>query len=116
MQYCQSPYVFHRRVTREVVVGDPARGGVILGGHHPVVKQSMLTCDTMDTDDDAAAGGIADDDFAGLAALKGKRRGAKLHGNYLGEAGAGAGSAGAFGANFISGIAFSFSGFKSWAS
>jgi (E)-4-hydroxy-3-methylbut-2-enyl-diphosphate synthase len=36
-------------VTREVVVGDPARGGVILGGNHPVVMQSMLTCDTMDT-------------------------------------------------------------------
>jgi len=31
-------------------VGDPARGGVIIGGHHPVVKQSMLTCDTMDTE------------------------------------------------------------------
>jgi (E)-4-hydroxy-3-methylbut-2-enyl-diphosphate synthase len=30
-------------------VGDPACGGVVLGGGHPVVKQSMLTCDTMDT-------------------------------------------------------------------
>jgi (E)-4-hydroxy-3-methylbut-2-enyl-diphosphate synthase len=49
MQYCESPYVFHRRPTREVIVGDPARGGVIIGGEHPVVKQSMLTCDTMDT-------------------------------------------------------------------
>jgi len=49
MQYCSSPYVFQRRTTREVVVGDPARGGVIIGGDHPVVKQSMLTCDTMDT-------------------------------------------------------------------
>ena len=49
MQYCQSPYVLHRRKTREVVVGDPANGGVIIGGDHPVVKQSMLTCDTMDT-------------------------------------------------------------------
>ena len=49
MNYCQSPYVFQRRKTREVVVGDPARGGVIIGGNHPVVKQSMLTCDTMDT-------------------------------------------------------------------
>jgi (E)-4-hydroxy-3-methylbut-2-enyl-diphosphate synthase len=36
-------------MTREVVIGDPARGGVIIGGGHPVVKQSMLTCDTMDT-------------------------------------------------------------------
>jgi (E)-4-hydroxy-3-methylbut-2-enyl-diphosphate synthase len=49
MNYCQSPYVFQRRKTREVVVGDPANGGVIIGGEHPVVKQSMLTCDTMDT-------------------------------------------------------------------
>ncbi len=49
MRYCESPYLFHRRVSREVVVGDPARGGVIMGGNHPVVKQSMLTCDTMDT-------------------------------------------------------------------
>lgn len=49
MQYCSSPYVYQRRKTREVIVGDPARGGVIIGGDHPVVKQSMLTCDTMDT-------------------------------------------------------------------
>jgi (E)-4-hydroxy-3-methylbut-2-enyl-diphosphate synthase len=49
MNYCQSPYVFQRRKTREVIVGDPANGGVIIGGEHPVVKQSMLTCDTMDT-------------------------------------------------------------------
>src|SRR5437667_7068945 len=49
MRYCDSPFVCQRRRTREVVVGDPARGGVIIGGDHPVVKQSMLTCDTMDT-------------------------------------------------------------------
>src|SRR6266567_4183521 len=49
MQYCQSPFLFHRRKTREVVIGDPAKGGVIIGGDHPVVMQSMLTCDTMDT-------------------------------------------------------------------
>ena len=49
MNYCNSPFVFHRRQTREVVVGDPARGGVILGGGRPVVMQSMLTCDTRDT-------------------------------------------------------------------
>src|SRR5580693_9290754 len=47
--YCKSPYSFRRRLTREVVVGDPARGGVIIGGDHPVVVQSMITCDTMDT-------------------------------------------------------------------
>src|ERR1043166_4739103 len=49
MRYCRSPYYYQRRLTREVVVGDPARGGLVIGGHHPIVKQSMLTCDTMDT-------------------------------------------------------------------
>jgi (E)-4-hydroxy-3-methylbut-2-enyl-diphosphate synthase len=49
MRYCQSPFLYQRRRAREVVVGDPANGGVILGGGHPVVKQSMITCDTMDT-------------------------------------------------------------------
>jgi len=50
MRYCDSLYSFRRRVSREVVVGDPAHGGVIIGGHHPIVKQSMITCDTLDTD------------------------------------------------------------------
>src|SRR6266403_4430642 len=49
MNYCESLFHFARRKTREVVVGDPAHGGVIIGGEHPVVMQSMLTCDTMDT-------------------------------------------------------------------
>jgi (E)-4-hydroxy-3-methylbut-2-enyl-diphosphate synthase len=49
MRYCESPYFYQRRKTREVVIGDPKNGGVIIGGNHPVVMQSMLTCDTMDT-------------------------------------------------------------------
>jgi (E)-4-hydroxy-3-methylbut-2-enyl-diphosphate synthase len=49
MRYCESPYVFQRRTTREVIIGDPKNGGVIIGGNHPVVAQSMITCDTMDT-------------------------------------------------------------------
>src|SRR6266542_2599858 len=49
MRYCDSPYFHQRRKSREVTVGDPARGGVVIGGNHPVVIQSMLTCDTMDT-------------------------------------------------------------------
>ena len=49
MRYCESPYLYRRRVTREVIAGDPAKGGIVIGGGHPVVKQSMLTCDTMDT-------------------------------------------------------------------
>src|SRR5690242_651889 len=49
MQYCESPFTWSRRQTREVIVGVPANGGVIIGGGHAVVMQSMLTCDTMDT-------------------------------------------------------------------
>ncbi|MCX6929358.1 MAG: (E)-4-hydroxy-3-methylbut-2-enyl-diphosphate synthase [Verrucomicrobia bacterium] len=49
LRYCESPLEFCRRRSREVVVGDPARGGVIMGSDHPVVMQSMITCDTMDT-------------------------------------------------------------------
>ena len=49
MRYCESPFAYKRRKTREVVIGDPARGGVVIGGDHPVVVQSMLTCDTMET-------------------------------------------------------------------
>jgi (E)-4-hydroxy-3-methylbut-2-enyl-diphosphate synthase len=49
MRYCQSPFFYHRRRTREVIIGDPNNGGVIVGGDRPVVVQSMLTCDTMDT-------------------------------------------------------------------
>ncbi|HEX7652710.1 MAG TPA: (E)-4-hydroxy-3-methylbut-2-enyl-diphosphate synthase [Verrucomicrobiae bacterium] len=49
MRYCESPYQFKRRVTREILIGDPANGGVVIGGNHPVVRQSMITCDTMDT-------------------------------------------------------------------
>src|SRR6202021_2309619 len=49
MGYCESPFFYHRRKTREIVIGDPNHGGFVMGGDHPVVKQSMLTCDTMDT-------------------------------------------------------------------
>ena len=45
MQYCASPYVYHRRATREVMIG---RAGV--GGSNPIRVQSMITCDTMDTE------------------------------------------------------------------
>jgi len=49
LRYCESPFFFDRHPTRAVVVGDPARGGVVIGGGRPVVVQSMLTCDTMNT-------------------------------------------------------------------
>jgi len=50
MRYCESPYRFQRRQTREVVIGDPAHGGIVIGGARDVVPQSMITCDTMDTE------------------------------------------------------------------
>ena len=49
LRYSSSPFLYQKWISREMVVGDPAQGGVIIGGRHPVVVQSMLTCDTMDT-------------------------------------------------------------------
>ncbi|HTY88009.1 MAG TPA: (E)-4-hydroxy-3-methylbut-2-enyl-diphosphate synthase [Candidatus Acidoferrum sp.] len=49
MRYCDSPFSYRRRTSREIVIGDPAHGGIILGGARPVGVQSMITCDTMDT-------------------------------------------------------------------
>ena len=51
MKYCESPFQFHKRKTREITIGDPANGGVIIGGDGPVIPQSMLTSDTLDTDE-----------------------------------------------------------------
>lgn len=45
MSYCANPFVYLRRVTRAVMVG---RVGV--GGTNPIRVQSMITCDTMDTE------------------------------------------------------------------
>jgi len=45
VNYCESPYQYRRRVTREVMVG---RVGI--GGANPIRVQSMITCDTMDTE------------------------------------------------------------------
>lgn len=45
LAYCKSPYQYHRRPTREVKVGK-----VGVGGDNPIRVQSMLTCDTMDTE------------------------------------------------------------------
>ena len=50
MNYCESPFRYARRETRQVVVGDPNNGGVVIGGDEPVVKQSMITCNTLDTE------------------------------------------------------------------
>src|SRR6201995_4313760 len=49
MRYCESPFFYHRRTTREITIGDPAVGNVRVGGSNPIRLQSMLTCDTMDT-------------------------------------------------------------------
>jgi len=43
--YCKSPFVYQRRLTREVKVGN-----VGIGGANPIRVQSMITCDTMDTE------------------------------------------------------------------
>jgi (E)-4-hydroxy-3-methylbut-2-enyl-diphosphate synthase len=43
--YCASPFVYQRRLTREVKVGN-----VGIGGANPIRVQSMITSDTMDTE------------------------------------------------------------------
>jgi (E)-4-hydroxy-3-methylbut-2-enyl-diphosphate synthase len=43
--FCSDPFNYRRRLTREVMVGK-----VGVGGHHPIRVQSMITCDTMDTE------------------------------------------------------------------
>jgi (E)-4-hydroxy-3-methylbut-2-enyl-diphosphate synthase len=43
--FCPDPFSYRRRVTREVKVGK-----VGVGAHHPIRVQSMITCDTMDTE------------------------------------------------------------------
>ncbi|MGB9474757.1 MAG: (E)-4-hydroxy-3-methylbut-2-enyl-diphosphate synthase [Candidatus Udaeobacter sp.] len=45
LSYCENPFVYQRRKTREVKVGS-----VGIGGANPIRVQSMITCDTMDTD------------------------------------------------------------------
>src|SRR6266478_5513249 len=45
MHYCENPLQFCRRASREVRVGD-----VGIGGNNPIRVQSMITCDTMDTE------------------------------------------------------------------
>jgi (E)-4-hydroxy-3-methylbut-2-enyl-diphosphate synthase len=45
VNYCDNPYRYQRRATREVMVG---RVGV--GAANPIRVQSMITCDTMDTE------------------------------------------------------------------
>ena len=50
MNYCASPYRHVRRDTRQVIIGDPKNEGVIVGGGEPIVRQSMITCSTLDTE------------------------------------------------------------------
>src|SRR5438552_13205545 len=45
MLYCENPMAYRRRATREVMVGR-----VCVGGDNPIRVQSMITCDTMDTE------------------------------------------------------------------
>ena len=43
--YCDDPLHYQRRLSREVMVGH-----VGVGGANPIRVQSMITCDTMDTE------------------------------------------------------------------
>src|SRR5437762_13232279 len=45
LSYCKSPFVYQRCITLEVKVGN-----VGIGGANPIRVQSMITCDTMDTE------------------------------------------------------------------
>src|SRR5439155_23880530 len=45
VNYCSDPLRYRRHATREVKVGD-----VGIGGNNPIRVQSMITCDTMDTE------------------------------------------------------------------
>jgi (E)-4-hydroxy-3-methylbut-2-enyl-diphosphate synthase len=45
VNYCADPFHYHRRLTREVMIGN-----VGVGGANPIRVQSMITCDTMDTE------------------------------------------------------------------
>src|SRR5437899_1187661 len=45
MRYCENPLQYRRRISREVRVGN-----VGIGGNNPIRVQSMITCDTMDTE------------------------------------------------------------------
>jgi (E)-4-hydroxy-3-methylbut-2-enyl-diphosphate synthase len=45
VNYCADPFNYDRRVTREVMIGN-----VGVGGANPIRIQSMITCDTMDTE------------------------------------------------------------------
>src|ERR1700737_3879156 len=44
-RFCSDPFSYKRRLTREVMGGK-----VGVGGRHPIRVQSMITCDTMDTE------------------------------------------------------------------
>ncbi len=43
--YCENPFSYRRRISREVMIGN-----VGVGGANPIRVQSMITCDTMDTE------------------------------------------------------------------
>jgi (E)-4-hydroxy-3-methylbut-2-enyl-diphosphate synthase len=45
VNYCADPFNYHRRITRDVMIGNVGVGGV-----NPIRVQSMITCDTMDTE------------------------------------------------------------------
>lgn len=50
MKYCQSLFSYKRRNSRLVSIGGPEGKSLVIGGQHPVLPQSMITSDTLDTD------------------------------------------------------------------
>lgn len=48
-RFCVSPFQYRRWQTRTIRLGAPETGGVSIGGAHPIVIQSMLNTNTMDT-------------------------------------------------------------------
>src|SRR5210317_1174151 len=49
MQFQESPYRYQRRCTREIVITN-SQQEVRLGADSPIVYQSMITSDTLDTE------------------------------------------------------------------
>ena len=50
MNWNRKLLIYQRHSTRPVPVGNPDQGGIIIGGDHPIIKQSMLTTNTLDTE------------------------------------------------------------------
>ena len=74
MNYCADPFSYQRRISREVRVGN-----VGVGGDNPIRVQSMITCDTMDTEASIAQTiELAEAGFTVIATMRDTDKRAKL--------------------------------------